>query len=98
MFVVKIFNMETQEEFIEIARDHKELDDIVESMHNIYGDILQIEVSESEVYEVHEVKTKRYSEKPEALSLEELHNDSVEELPAWLSKDLTGRFNHGRKR
>ena len=36
MFIVTIFNMETEEEFTELAGDHKELDNIVESMHYHY--------------------------------------------------------------
>ena len=85
MFVITIYNMETEEEFIELARDHKELDEIVESMHNIYGDILHIDIKENE----EEIKTKRYSEKPLPLSSEQGDVVSVEELPQWLVKDLT---------
>lgn len=85
MFVVTIYNMETEEEFIELAKDHKELDDIVESMHNIYGDILHIDIKENE----EEIKTKRYSERPLPLSSEEGDDVFVEDLPKWLMKDLS---------
>ena len=94
MFVVKIFNMETEEEFTEIARDHKELDDLVESMHNVYGDILQIEISQDE----DEILTKRQSEKPEPFSLEESQDVSVESLPSWLSQDLTGHDSYDKRK
>lgn len=84
MFIVTIFNMETEEEFTELAGDHKELDNIVESMHNIYGDVLHIDIKESEK----EIETKRYSEKPEPLFLEKDTGVFVERLPKWLKKDL----------
>lgn len=83
MFVVKIYNMETEEEFVEIVQSHKELDTLVESMHNIYGDILHIDVRENQ----DAIKTKRYSERPDPL--EESKGVLVESLPEWLSLDLT---------
>lgn len=81
MFIVSIHNMETEEDFIEKVYSYKELDDLVESMHNVYGDILHIDVKESQ----EEIKTKPYSEPP--IQAEE--DTLVESLPEWLSLDLT---------
>ena len=92
MFVVTIYNCETEEEFIEKAQNQKELDELVESMHNVYGDILQIDIREDE----DEIQTKRYSDRPvcpECLGQEQSqecktcgHKNSSVEVPlhVWL--------------
>ena len=79
MFIVKFYNVETDEQFIEAVKDHKELDHIVEYMHNIYGSQLKIEIVEEE-----EAKSTRPSNVPPPLP------DEISEivLDEWFISDL----------
>lgn len=60
MFIVKIFNKDTEEIFLERAQNERDVDEIVESMHNIYGDILDIDVSKDE----EEISTRPFNQNP----------------------------------
>ncbi len=60
MFIVSIYNRDTSEEFREEVQDQKDLDAFVESLHNVYGDSLQINIAHQE----EQIETKRCSDRP----------------------------------
>ena len=61
MYEVIIYNTETKEYIIEKVSTVKEIDDLVNDLHNTYGDVVKIEIKTVEEL----VETKTHSEKPE---------------------------------
>lgn len=73
MFKVTIHNLETDEKITEIVNCEKEMDEFVESMHNVYGDVLGIDIDQALPVQ-EEIKTRPYSEPP-------VNNDVEESSP-----------------
>ena len=78
MFRVSILNKITNEVILEKAKNASEVDEIVESMHNIYGDNLDINVAKDE----DEITTRPFNPNPEDvvidLSVEDIEIDVSE--------------------